>query len=74
MPRGANLNEEPREPAFDDSLNRDLPIDHYPDLSVEQILIRALSLSPEEIENVVDYERRHQRRKIVLDNIERIAA
>jgi hypothetical protein len=54
--------------------DRDLPIEHYPELSVEQILTRALALSPEEIDNVVDFEKKHQNRKIVVDNLERVAA
>jgi hypothetical protein len=53
---------------------RELPLEHYQDLSVEQILVRALALSPRQIEKVVDFERRHQNRRLVTENIERIAA
>ncbi|HEX5000793.1 MAG TPA: hypothetical protein VFY29_21390 [Terriglobia bacterium] len=54
-------------------LERDLPITDYQKLSVEQILTRALSLSRNQIERVVRFERNHKNRKTVLEGLERAA-
>jgi hypothetical protein len=48
-----------------------LPIEHYDDLSVEEISKELDGLSDEELERVRDYEKRHKDRKTLIESLDR---
>lgn len=58
-----------RKEAYEEA-REDLPLDDYDDLTVEEAKARVRGLSTKEIEEVLDYEKRHENRKTLIEYLE----
>ncbi len=52
--------------------DRDLPVENYRHLTVDEIVEKLGPLSREEIEEVKSYEQHHKKRKTLLERIDRM--
>ena len=53
------------------SPDRDLPIDRYQHLTVDEVTQKLDGLSASELKEIKDYEKKHQNRKTLLEQLDR---